>query len=239
MLKATTEAQLFGQGIHEISATPVCNLGTKAVLPDGRAFRYAKAGGTGLEVGKLMQSAAIVPNHQNCAATVAAIGATTVSLTLGNTALTANYYAGGTLTVNAGTGLGQVFTIKSHPAADASAAVVVTLVDPIRVALASSSSKVSLSTNPYDGVIIFPTTPTGAPVGVTPIAVTAAYYFWIQTHGLAACLMDGTPAMSSVLSPSNGTAGAVEGGVITQGAVAMAVGTGVNAEYQPVFLLLD
>ena len=247
MLKATTDAQLFGQGIHEIAVAPVCQLGNKATLPDGRIYRYAKAGASALEVGKLMQSAVAVAAHQGCAfvssvnaGASAANSPTTIVITLGAAAVTADQYAGGTLVVNAGTGIGQTFTILGHAAHAGSGPLTLTLVDDtIRVALSASDSKCSLTASPYSGVIIAPTTLTGVPVGVTPCAVTALYYFWIQTHGACGVLMDGTPAAGAVVSPSNGTAGAVESGVIGQGAVGMVINTGVNTEYQQVFLTID
>lgn len=221
------------------SAIQEHHLGELASVSDGRMARYCKAGGTALAAGKLQQSAASIADHQNIAvAAAAAAGATTVTVTLGATAVTENYYAGGTLVVNDATGEGYTYRIASHPAAALSASLVITLDDPIVVAL-TTSSEVCLTANPYSGVIIHPTTPTGIAVGVPLTAITAGQYGWLVTKGVVSCLADGSAAaIGAAISPSNGTAGAVESGVIGQGVVGQTVIAGVDTEYRPVFLNL-
>lgn len=215
-------------------------LGALAFSKDGRKFRYAKNGASAMAAGKLYQTSAIAANHVNLSVAAAAIGATQVTITLGNTAATANQYAGGYLHVNDGTGEGHTYQIDSHPAADASATLLLTLKDKIKVALvASGTSECSLVANPYNGLVIMPTTITGAPAGWAVFAVPASEYCWIQTGGVLSALQDGTPAAGAALSPSNAVAGAVESGVIGQGVVANALQTGVDTEYQMIFAILD
>ena len=214
-------------------------LGTYAETPDGRGFRYVKAGGTSLVVGKLQQSPAQVANHLGCAvAAASAIGATTVTVTLGATAATLNQYAGGFLVVTATPGEGYTYKIKSNPAADASASCVITLEDPIKVALTTSST-VDLVLNQYNGVIVNPTTATGRPVGVGVNIVTNAYFGWIQTKGEVACLNDSSTTIGLGVAPSAATAGAVKTAATTLETVGFTVNTGTTTKYNCIFLTID
>lgn len=205
-------------------------LGARAKMADGRVFRYCKAGGTALVPGKLQQAPAEITNHQNLTPAAAAIGATSVTVTLGATAATANQYAGGWLIVTTTPGQGYQYKIKSHPAADASATLVLSLEDPILVAL-TTSSVVDLVLNPYSGVIVNPTTASSCPVGVAVYPITASYYGWIQTGGVATILSDGGSTVGTNVSASNATAGSVEAAVTGQAAVGVAVTGVATTEY--------
>jgi hypothetical protein len=181
------------------SSTQLFPLGTRLIYND-RTFRYGKMGSGAVTAGKVLQQAAELGSagdHQDlamAAGTTAAAGVTVVSIDTAGTDLTANQYAEGYLYVNDGTGEGQCLRIKSHPAHDHSddATVVITLHDKIVTALNVSNSKITISQNPYGGLIVAPHTETGAAVGVTTIDMTAAYYGWFQTGGPAAVLTSGT-----------------------------------------------
>jgi len=191
------------------STVKALELGTKAVTPDGRGFRFCLAGGTGLVPGKLQQAPAEITNHQNLTPSAAAIGVSEVTVTLGATAATLDQYAGGYLVVTTTPGQGYQYKIKGHPAADSAATLLLTLEDSIRVAL-TASSVVDLVLNPYSGVILNPTTLTSCPVGVAVTGVTLAQYGWIQTGGVATLLADGANAVGANVVASNGIDGAVE-----------------------------
>lgn len=221
------------------TATAQATVGSCATTPDGRRFRYCKAGGTALVPGKLQQAPAEVTNHQNLVPAAAAIGATSVTVTLGATAATANQYAGGYLVVTITPGQGYQYLIKSHPAADASATLTLTLEDPIQVAL-TTASNVDLIANPYNGVIVNPTTASSCPVGVAVYPITAEYYGWIQTGGVANILVDDqTAVVGTLLSASNQAAGAVEPFTGVQAPVGYAVTGGATTDYVAVKLILD
>lgn len=213
-------------------------IGEKAVSSDGREFVLVYVGGSNIAAGLLCQAPAIVANHQNIAvAAAAAAGATSVTVTLGATAATANQYAGGYLVVNDATGEGQTLRIASHPAANLSTALIVTLEDAVVTAL-TTSSEVCLIANPYNGIIVSPTTQTGVPVGVTLYAVTASTYAWIQTKGPVACLNNAGTAVGLGLAPSATTAGALDTVAATTTQVATALQAGVSTEYRTVSVLL-
>lgn len=242
MAQFTADAQAAPSGIRTNSSTQEAVLGTKVVTADGRAYRYVKAGGTTLVVGKLYDGPIAVANHTNIAVqAAAAIGATSVSVTLGATAATANQYAGGVLVVNDVTGEGQTFSIKSNPAADASATLAVALTDdePVVTAL-TTSSEVSLVLNQYNGVIIHATTEAGIPVGVAVTAITNAQFGWIQTRGPVSVLCNATTDLGASVAASDTTnAGGVEVGDGILPPVGYALAAGVSSEYNPVFLTID
>lgn len=202
-------------------------VGQRFKSADYREFVLVQNGAVALTSGVLVQSPASVgANHTGLAVVAnAAIGATAITVTLGGTVVTANQYAGGFAVISAGTGIGQTLKIQSHPAQTSTTGnVVLTLEDPLSVAITSATSKVSLTLNPYgstggttvatSGVVISPTTATGATIGVTlyPIpasTTTLPTYGFIQTKGEVACLNGGGTAIGLDVMPSSAVAGAV------------------------------
>lgn len=206
----TGHAQSFGQPLFVSSSTAVTNLGTKAVTADGREFVYVKAGATATVAGSLYQTAAELTNHDHLTPAAAAIGATTITVALGATAVTENQYAGGLLVVDSTPGEGYSYFILSHPAADLSTSCVFTIDSPGVIVAITTASEVTLTPSPYSGVIITPaTTLTGAPVGVAPYIITASEYGWLQTKGPCGVLTGGTPGVGTCVVSPGDTAGEV------------------------------
>jgi len=218
------------------SSTPQTTVGSRAVSPEGRVFRYAKAGAVALVPGTLLQAPAEATGNEDLAVAAAAAGATTVTTTTTVT-VTANQYAGGWMVVTVTPGQGYQYKIKSHPAATA-AAVTLTLEDPIQVAL-TTSSRVDLVANPYNGVIINPTTATNAPIGVAVYPISIGYFGWIQVGGPAAVLADGTVTVGTSVVASNGTAGAVEAATGVQAPVGIAMEGIASTEYGMIKLSIE
>lgn len=219
-------------------------IGTRGVDRFGRVYRYVRAGASALVAGECIQSPAIAANHLARTPVAAAIGAVAVTSDVGATAGVANLYARGFLQVDTTPGNGRMYGIDNHLAFDASAAAVqfnLDTSDPIKVAL-TTSSRVGVIKNPYDGVIQFPvTTATGILVGVAVSAVAAAEYGWIQTWGLCPVLINGTPALgAAVVSPSATTAGSVDVITTTNLVTAQLVGymaqVGVSTKNNAVYL---
>ena len=196
-------------------------LGTKAVLPDGRTFYYAKNSSTAITTaGQIVDGIAAVAAHDmDVAATEAHSGGdTTISLEVPTTDLTLNQYADGYLCINDGPGQGEVYRIKSHPAHDASAdnTVIFTIDEPdgIRTAL-TTASLFGIVYNPYTDVKIIDGdgTMTTGPLGVTTIPVTASYYCWLQTSGVASVLSGAVVAIvgdAIGVSQASGESGAFD-----------------------------
>jgi hypothetical protein len=232
-----TPAVSIAQGLFEEKSTPQHVIGETIFSNDGRAFRYGKAGGTALVVGKLQQSSAQDTGDQNLAIAAASVGATQI-VTTGTVTVTENQYAGGFASITVTPGVGYLYPISGHLAATA-AVVTINLAAQIDVAL-TTSSKVDLIKNPYDGVIVNPTTLTSAPVGVAVKALTATYFGWLQVSGPANLLSDGGFTVGLDIVASDNVAGAGE--VIADGTaellpkVATAITTVADTEYGAVFL---
>lgn len=231
---------ISGQEVFSTSTTQVHALGECGMTQDGRKFRYCRAGATDLVVGNCLQAAAQDADHDNLTAAAAAIDATTVTLTLGTSSVTANQYAEGWLVIDTTPGLGYAYKISSHPQADASATVALTLYrqDAVRIAL-TTASRGTLMPNPYDNVIQAPTTLTSVPVGGCVHIIGDTEFGWIQTGGPGAALIQATPAVGNALSPSGTTAGALAINSGTLPIVANIQVTGVNGRVMPVFWLID
>jgi hypothetical protein len=201
------------QGLYDESSTPNHKLGELYIDPWGRKFRYVQNGGVALTTGNLLQEAAEDTNYRSMVVAAAvAIGDTMISVTLGGTAVTDNQFEGGDLVVESSTGIGQAFKIIRHDVQTSTNGTCKFYVDrPVKIAL-TTSSQVSVRKNSYDGVIAFPTTPTGAPVGVALYAMTIAYYGWIQSGGDCPVLFDNqtnSAADESAIMPSRDVAGSV------------------------------
>lgn len=242
MSQLTSDPQGAGQPLYTSQATQAHQLGERLVTSDGRVFRYAKAGAVDLVAGNFIQSPAELANHQNIAVTAnAAIGATEITVTLGATAATANQYAGGQAVVTITPGLGQALNIIGHPASAGTGPLVLTLGEPLRVAL-TTTTRIDLVPNQYNGVIQTPvTTLTGACVGVATYIVTATEYGWLQRSGLCGALIAGTPGVGVAIVVPGTAAGAavVDGAAAATLVVGSMASTGGNGECNGVMLALE
>jgi hypothetical protein len=204
---------IISQEVFEQSSVQLHVLGTLGIDKYGDRYRYVQAGAAALVTGNLIQEAAEDTQFRSMVvAAAAAIGEDTISVTLGSTAVTANMFDEGQLWVESSTGIGQQFRIKRHGVASGAAACSFTLDRPLKIAL-TTSSNVSVRKSAYDGVIQFPTTPTGGAVGVSLQAMTEAYFGWIKSGGDCPVLFDTTDnsaADAQGITHSAGLAGAVK-----------------------------
>lgn len=239
---ATGPLSLVANGAFQTSTdTSLATLcGSRWDLSDGRevALVYNSSAGA-IAAGLNTQSPAIVANHQNIA--VSAYQAYSangnvpakVTVTLGATAATANQYAGGYVVVNDVNGEGQTLKIASHPAADASGSLAITLEEGATVAL-TTSSEVCLIANPFYNIIVHPTTTTGSLAGITLYALPASTYGFTVTNGVTSCLNDANTAAGLPLMRSTNTAGALMTFASTGALVGNAAQAGVTTEYRAI-----
>ncbi len=185
-----------------------------------RVFRFGLSGAGTLAAGKLCSSPQYGGNIAAAIHNVVAagtLGEKTITLTIPNTSsadVVANQYTGGFVYTVSGTGLGQCYQIKSHPAAILNTTCVFTLYDTVRVTLASTP-KGGAITSPYYKVITAPaSTAVGIPVGVPLVALTTGKYGWFQTWGPCVCLITGNVAIGDpvLVGLSAGAAIAQEAG---------------------------
>ena len=204
---------LAAQDLWTESSVAQHNLGALGTDEFGNRYRYVQNGAVALVTGHLLQEAAEDTNYRSmvCQAAVA-IDDTMIPVTLGGTAVTANQFEQGHIWVESSTGIGQQFRIVRHDVQTSTTGTCKFYVDrPVKIAL-TTSSQISVRKNAYDGVISFPTTPTGAPVGVALYAMTIDYYGWIQSGGDVPVLFDNqvnTAADATGIRPSFDVAGSV------------------------------
>lgn len=233
-----TDPAELRQGIRQESSTQNHAIGSQFRdfrTGQTRLFRYVKVGASGVSRGQLMQAPAPIANHQEHvggAGTTGAIGSLEVQVGLTvTTALTADQYVNGMIHFNKVTGLGGFYPIKEHTD---SITPLITLHEPLDEAI-DTTTEITLSLNPYAGIIVAPTTLTAPVVGVPVTDLTAAYYAWIQTSGDVALLVDtgetlvigeavGYPAAIAV-------AGAVGVGAVTDPIIGYVRSVNAAAEY--------
>lgn len=171
-------------------------------------YRYAKVGASTISRGKLQTAPAPKTNHHNLVVTAAALGDKTITVTLGNTAAVADEYAEGYIVLSDATLGGHQYKIKTHPAANGLATLVVTLYESVQVVALTTSSKANLVHNTYNGVIEG-TSQTVRAAGVALVNATTGLYLWLKTRGVASILADGTIALGGTIAPSSSVSGAV------------------------------
>lgn len=238
----TSGKAIAAQDVREISIVQKEALGSVGVTRDGRVYVYGQAGASDITRGQLAVAEAVVANHTNQTfGATAAVGADEVVLNIGATAVTADQYADGYLVVNDAAGEGVLYQIISNSAASASASVRIKLYEPLVAAVTVSVSEGSLIKNPAKTVVT--STTLSKSVGVANTTVTAAYFGWFQSGGMASVLADGTPAKGTNVVQSNGTAGAVEAftdsttlATDIQEVVGITMETAVSTEHRAVFL---
>ena len=186
-------------------------LGTLGVLPDGRLFRYNFMDGA-VTAGKLLQTSANVANHDmDLVTAIAAIGATSITVTLGATALAKDAAKDGYIYVNDLIGEGQMFKIGPHAAVDSAGSFACPIRDEggVRTAL-DATSLCGIMYNPHNNVIIAPTTPTGDIVGLTVVDRADNTYGWGMINGRHPVWIYGTVIIGRAVTRSVTTAGAVD-----------------------------
>lgn len=189
-------------------------LGTVGEDIFGNRYHYCFSQGT-IGAGQVTMSSAGVANHDMDLAVqaAAAIGAQSISVTLGATAATANQYADGLIYVNDGPGEGHRYRIKDHLAADASATLKLNLYpnDKVKEALTTADSLCGLMESRYTDVEVFDVDDVdGAYVGIAPTEVADNAYFWCQFAGEAAVLIDtSTVVLGNAVQAESAVDGAV------------------------------
>ena len=202
----------FAQGLYSQSSTKKEAIGTLRVTRDGRTFRYARAGAGALGAGKANAAADAAAEvvDEDCAS-AHAIGEFIIEETItAGVAHVEDYYRDGFFQITDGTGEGHQYEILSSSAVSAAGtSIILTLANPIRVALVASTTQFSLGLNPQMAVIQT-TDEENLPTGIAPIAVTATYFFWNQTGGVATALGSDTSPIGTVVL-LGATAGSVKG----------------------------
>lgn len=221
----------YGDEKKSYSAAPGgMPLGQKMVLPDGRTFRLARCStATALTAGVVVSSSAGVVGHgaiagsgllASATTTHNVVGAVDVRITSKSVAFTKDEYAGGYMNVQLSAGNAHLYKIKGNDSAAVSSLCKFELerTDPLKVAFAAGSTAISLRKPPYNDCIAFSRSAlvAGAPVGVTPVAVSTSYFFWAQRSGYASIRTSGSVCVVGQI---------VECDTVTSGSVTVALST--------------
>ena len=186
-------------------------LGTQLTYAE-RVFRYSKNGAVALATGVLHQSVVPLAGMIDEAVDTPAVGDVTITITLAASPtddLAINDLADGYINIVDDTGEGHLYRIKSHPAIAGAVAGVLTLYDPILVALGAGAT-ITVMHNSWRNVIIHPSPPTAPVVGASVVAVPANEFCWLQTEGLSSVLTDGVVVIGEAVVASDADNGAVE-----------------------------
>jgi hypothetical protein len=237
----TGPVTVIAQGLYESKADALHNIGEYVLSNDGRGYRYCKNGASAQVVGKLYQAKAEdTSNEQEITITNAAVGDTTITST-DSVTLAANLLAGGFLLVSEGTlGVGQLYKLKGNTAAS-SAVVTFNLDEPVRVAT-TGTCKVDVKVNPYSAIVVAPTTATSGPVGAAVYTVAASEHGWVQTHGIAGILAQGTVVVGDDIVPAETT---TTGTIVSRADASLSATVGfalhgaASTDYALVFLTID
>jgi hypothetical protein len=227
------------QSIYESSTVQYHPIGSRGGLDDGRVFYYARNGAADILPGKLVMSEVITDQFDDMALPTDGFvaGEKSCTLTLGSTAVTENEYADGYVIVSDGTGEGHTYKIAGHLAGLATADVVFTLYDEVKVSSVAATQAV-LAKNLWADVVIAAAGHVHVAVGVPQTTITAAEYGWVQTWGVSAVWDDATTAVGQTLQ-SGATAGQVEIGDGTAQVLGTAMSTATAAEdYTPKLLTI-
>lgn len=230
------------------SATQKFPIGQRVCMSNGAVFHYAYAA-EALTRRYLCSAATTAASNKQPYilgyGTSSVSGVKTVPVICSATSITANQFQGGQLCVCDATGEGQNLFIKSHTAGTSGQTITVETINPTVTSI-TSQSECGFVPNPFYGVQKYDATAESWPIGVTNIAVTSGYYFWIQTWGPTVALADaGPPVQGGPCAPSSATQGAVGEFCITTIAAGVypQIGfagpmAGVSTESLPIFLTI-
>jgi hypothetical protein len=205
-------AQITDQDLRSTNSSRASGLklGQVGVTVDGRVYRYAQAGGTDLDPGKLcVNSDANADVVNKTVARTYSAGTQEVVIDAGG-AITADDYRDGTLAISDATGEGVLSRVVGNTTTSGAAELTVTLAEPIPVAMTIDVSEATLLKSPWDDIVISATDQADMPVGVPNTLIDDADYGWVQTGGPCAVWADEAVTRGQALTIGTGTAGQVE-----------------------------
>jgi hypothetical protein len=235
MSRYPAEFHVHEKDLYETGNRRLHPIGQKAITPSGEIFRYSEMGAVVGVANNLYQSSLVVSDWLTQEhATDLIVGDTTITFYDGGTAFKENEAAGGTILAEETADLGHVYLVKSN-IATVSQNTVMNLEDGVAVVyevLDATSNVLTFIKNPWMDVLISPaqivTHADVAPVaGIFRVIVAKDAFGWIQTRGVASCLIE-TDATAGALLLGNAMRAANE----VAGAVSVVNETDVDASYQ-------
>jgi hypothetical protein len=232
----STVARQYIDGDQYQVETRLPEIGAEATFRDGRKYVFCSSAislAAGDVVGSGDSLAEVTANLQSAYAA----GETVIGAVVTSTA--ANAYAGGTLTVSLGTGLGYTYKIKSNTATDAGATpantVLFTLEEGVEAPIAITDNlmikpnrhaKLSQGSASTDNV--------GVMIGAITSVATKTQYFWVQTGGVGITKGTAGSTNKALMAAASGAAVAA-----TAGNKIVATGLKAGASHSLCFLCFD
>lgn len=231
---------LTSTDLRVTTTTKTETLGAVGATADGRVYRYAKAGASALDPGKLTVNADLDTNVVNkTVARTYAAGVTSIIVDAAGTVV-ADAYADGYLTISDATGEGITYRVNGNTGVTGAGEITVSLASPTQTALTIDVSEYTLTKNLWDSVVISATDQADMATGIPNVSVAAGSYFWCQTRGACAAWADEAVTRGLALTIGTGTAGAVEAlDAAGEAQIGVASEALVDTEYRQVFLQID
>ncbi len=188
------------QGIFEVSELQQLAVGTLITFNDGRKYRYCKNGAViqvkGLMTSQGAQDSKLVAEAQSTSGTAVEIGDIEIVVDVTTaTSLAENDLVNGTVIVESGTAIGDGYPIiASKLDVSDDTLLRLRLRYPIRQAW-SASTVITIRKSPYFDTVVFPTTAEGKAAGQCQLAVPIDYFYWGQTGGSTAFLIDNSDTL--------------------------------------------
>lgn len=209
-----TTVYLTDDMVKTQSAVKKFPLGTRGITSDGRVFRYALNGATALSAARLIMRAA-VDNAEFSTGNYISTAMGTITSTWSSLDIYCTWdatstfgldkFADGYMVTSGTTGPGQMVRLKGNTTgvgATASQVVTLKLKEDSRLSASiTTAQEISLFLNPYKGTLVNLGTTGGKScvLGIAPMAVTANYYYWLQTWGPAVAIGIAAPALGQPL----------------------------------------
>ncbi len=212
--------------VFETSATKGYGLGTRMHVPDGRVFRRARADTTALVVGRTAQQALphIKTINQEIAEKATGEKADVVVVNVPVSTAPIDFPVGlfdeGLLYVVSGGGAGHVYRIENSLEGNSvNGTLTLTLEAAAEMigrqgTASATTSRVTLLQNKFTALTLTNAPPYMPVVGVTPVAVAASAFYWLQVQGAAAVLQEGDLRAGLPVAASYEDKGAVTHAVV-------------------------
>ena len=205
---------------------------------DGREFRYCKNGSTEIAKNLMIQSEAIDAQAIDILQTGYTLTAEETKFDLLITTpsgIADGDLIDGHIIINQGTAAtdeGDLYVVKNNKWTTSDTVINIEIADEggVRNAMAATSN-VTFVKNLYRDVIVKPATLTGVMLGSTTTIVTASYYFWAQTKGVASVIIDtgDTVVVGEPLGHIDGSGTVGSLGLVATAATDTVVGTAISA----------
>ena len=210
--------------VFETSTNKSYAFGTRMHVPDGRVFRRAQADTTALVVGRTAQQA--LPHIKTVNQEIAEKTATerddvvvvNIPVSSGPEDIPAGLFDEGLLYVVSGGGAGHVYRINTSQVGNPIANTVTfnleaEIIDRQGVA-STTTTRVTVLQNKFKALTLTNAPPYMPVVGVTPVAVAASAFYWLQVQGAAAVLQEGDLRAGLPVAASYEDKGAVTHAVV-------------------------